>query len=305
MRAYFAQRPLKKTGLNHLAAFCLIALMALSGLSCHKQQPNIVLIDKVLVDDTLSGQGLDISKDDLRQAFEQSLKDGRLRLKPGAPYVLRVSAMTGRMPPEPGGFPVLVVKGQLRARKSAHKDSFTATVQERADSVSDSAGALLEKASPDLCARLATLHQISLMQTSELIKALGDKRQWYRLQALSSLARRRDPQSFDALLPLLNDADEAIALRAVGALVSLGDPRAVKALTDLTRQRGSAFVRQIVYAVATIGGREAEAYLFTVAAGHPDAGVRQAAQAAQKLMRSTKANASSAQPGAAGQDRPK
>lgn len=284
----------------------LLSLLVFMPLACRKKTPQVQInVDKILVDDTLSAEGLKISKDDVRQGLKDSLKTGALHFKPGGPYLLRVSAMTGRMPPEPGGFPVLVLKGQLKARQSGRADSFSATIQERADSAAETAGALLEKASADLCERLAILFDLSRQNTDVLIQALKDKRQWYRLQALNTLAKAKDPKSFAAILPLLNDPDEVIALRAVGALVSLGDPRAVKALTELTRQRGPAFVRQVVYAVAAIGGREAEAYLFTLATGHSDASVREAAQAAQKLIKAstgTKAAQGAAHAGAVGQE---
>ena len=268
----------------------LLILSAFLSLSCTQSAQLKMGVDKILVDDTLSDPdlGLKIGKEDVRQALQEILKKGPLRLKKGGPYVLRVSAMTGRMPPEPGGYPVMILEGQLRARQPGQKDSFSATIQLRADSVDESAGALLEEASEDLYRRFIILGKLVQSNQEDLIKALQDKRPWYRLQALNSLAKRKDSKSYEAVLPLLKDKDEAIALRAVGVLVGLGDPRAVTALTDLTRQRGPAFVRQIVYAVAAIGGPEAEAYLFTIATGHPDAAVRQVAQAAQKLLKSTK-----------------
>ncbi len=268
--------------------FALLGLLALSAFSCprggDKNVPALT-IDKVLVDDVLSGEGLKIDKAAVRQAFADSVKkNSGIRQQSGGAYLLHISAMTGRMPPEPGGLPVLVLKAQLKTRAPG-RQQFAATIQQRADSPAESADAMLEAAGEALCDRLVSLNVLAHRDVKGLIGALKDKRHWYRLQALNSLAGRKDPQIYQALLPLLNDPDEAVALRAVGVLVGLGDKRAVKDLTDLTHQRSAAFVRQIIYAVAAIGGREAEAYLFTVASGHPDAELRQAAQAAQKLLK--------------------
>jgi len=85
-----------------------------------------------------------------------------------------------------------------------------------------------------------------------------------------------------------------LVLRIVGALVQIGDPRAVSPLVDLTKRKHPLFINQIVFAVAQIGGQEAEAYLDTLAQGHPSDQVRQAAkEALQELLSKKSATAKS------------
>jgi HEAT repeat protein len=71
----------------------------------------------------------------------------------------------------------------------------------------------------------------------------------------------------------------------VGALAQIGDPRAVGPLIELSRRREGPFVAQMVRAVGDIGGSEAEAYLETIASGHPDPVVAQAAREALRDAR--------------------
>lgn len=80
-----------------------------------------------------------------------------------------------------------------------------------------------------------------------------------------------------------------VGLRAVGGLVALGDPNAVLPLIDLAQRRPPVLVRQLVYAIGALGGRHAEGYLVTVASGHPDRQVREAARrAVAELAASTR-----------------
>ncbi len=98
--------------------------------------------------------------------------------------------------------------------------------------------------------------------------------------AVGVLADRKNPAAVPGLLTRLQDPDPRVADRAVGALAQLRDPRAVGPLIELSRRREGPFVAQMVRAVGDIGGPEAEAYLETMASGHPDPRVREAARAA-------------------------
>ncbi len=96
---------------------------------------------------------------------------------------------------------------------------------------------------------------------------------------LAGARRMRD------LVPVLCDRlqqepESDLVLRTVGALVQIGDSRAVGPLVDLTKRKHPIFINQIVFAVAQIGGQEAEAYLDTLAQGHPSDQVRSAAREA-------------------------
>lgn len=69
-------------------------------------------------------------------------------------------------------------------------------------------------------------------------------------------------------------------LRVVGALVPIADVAAARALVASARGQPPAYVSALVFALSRVGGREAEAYLFTVASGHPDERLRASARAA-------------------------
>ena len=104
----------------------------------------------------------------------------------------------------------------------------------------------------------------------------GDPR--LRDLAVRVLSDRKNAAAVPALVARLQDPDPAVASRAVGALALIGDPRAVGPLIELSRRREGPFVVQMVRAVGDIGGAEAEAYLETLAAGHPDPQVAAAAR---------------------------
>jgi hypothetical protein len=103
--------------------------------------------------------------------------------------------------------------------------------------------------------------------------------------AVGVLADRKNPAAVPALVARLQDPDPAIADRAVGALAQIGDPRAVGPIIELSRRREGPFVAQMVRMVGDIGGPEAEAYLETMAAGHPDPAVVTAAREAMRDAR--------------------
>jgi hypothetical protein len=91
---------------------------------------------------------------------------------------------------------------------------------------------------------------------------------------------------------LQEEPESDLVLRIVGALVQIGDNRAVSPLVELTKRKHPIFINQIVFAVAQIGGQEAEAYLDTLAQGHPSDQVRQAArEALQELLGKKSASA--------------
>jgi hypothetical protein len=110
--------------------------------------------------------------------------------------------------------------------------------------------------------------------------------------AVGVLADRKNVAAVPALLTRLQDPDPEIADRAVGALAQIGDPRAVGPIIELSRRREGPFVAQMVRVVGDIGGAEAEAYLETMAAGHPDPAVVSAAREALRDARRRRADGS-------------
>lgn len=119
----------------------------------------------------------------------------------------------------------------------------------------------------------------------ELLQDLeaGDAR--IRDHAVRVLADRKNPAAVPALIARLQDPDVEVVERSVGALAQLRDPRAVEPLIELSQKREAATVAQLARIIGDIGGREAEAYLVTLASGHPEPSVRQAAEVALAEMR--------------------
>jgi HEAT repeat protein len=110
-----------------------------------------------------------------------------------------------------------------------------------------------------------------------LVADLGSADPLARDHAVRVLAERRNPAAVEPLLAKLEDPDPDVADRALGALAEIGDARAVPAIIDAAHRRGSRSLGSWVRIVGDLGGPEARAWLETVAAGHPDPGVRAAA----------------------------
>lgn len=117
---------------------------------------------------------------------------------------------------------------------------------------------------------------------AEVLRQLqeGDRRA--KSRALEAVRDRKLRGGADALIKILGDDEEEpeLVMKAIGALVALKETRAVGPMIDSARRRPSIYLGQIIFGVAEIGGKEAEAYLFTVASGHPDPEMRSSAERA-------------------------
>ena len=124
--------------------------------------------------------------------------------------------------------------------------------------------------------------QLSRASPEEVVRALGSEDERVRARAAMIAGTRRIHEALPGLMARVRDESEVeqVVLRSIGALVAIGDPEAAHALIDAGRRKSSAYVAQIVFALGELGGREAEAYLFTVASGHPDPALRDAARQA-------------------------
>ena len=121
--------------------------------------------------------------------------------------------------------------------------------------------------------------------TEALLPGLGASQRAVRAFAIARLGELRTPEAVVPLCKLLTDEeDEGLVLRAIGSLVAIGDTRAVEPLIELTRRREAPFVLQVVFAVGAIGGRTAEAFLVTLASGHPSKQVQRGAKDALREM---------------------
>jgi HEAT repeat protein len=61
----------------------------------------------------------------------------------------------------------------------------------------------------------------------------------------------------------------------------------------MSQTRDPQFVIALVDVVSQLGGKDAEAFLFTLASGHPDEAVRRSAQEADARLKSRQAGADS------------
>lgn len=125
---------------------------------------------------------------------------------------------------------------------------------------------------------------VELEQVSDqvLLAALGDPDPKRRARAVSRVEERKLKDAVGPLSDLVRDEtqERVVVLRAIGALVAIGDPAAVGALIDAGRRRPPAYLTQIVFAVGALGGKEGQAWLLTLASGHADEGIRNAAKQA-------------------------
>jgi len=164
--------------------------------------------------------------------------------------------------------PAADVEGQAAAFKRA----FTASLEQ--------AAARLTRAAVASRASVERLHQ-----------DLGSPDAGVREAAADVLVDRKDPKAIPVVVAELESPDENVMMKAVGELVELRAKQAVPKLIDLAQTRdprlGSDphFQMQIIYALGSIGGEEAEAYLYTIASGHPDEMVRNAARQASSELR--------------------
>jgi HEAT repeat protein len=129
--------------------------------------------------------------------------------------------------------------------------------------------------------------QLAALEKSDsaLVRDLSAKDPRVREFAVRVLSARKNPAVQRALLERLESSDPDVVRRAIGALVELKNPGAVPALIDLAKGKAPGFIREIVFALGEIGGEEAEAYLYTVAQGHDQPAVRDAAQKALDDLR--------------------
>jgi hypothetical protein len=122
-----------------------------------------------------------------------------------------------------------------------------------------------------------------------LVADLSAKDPRVREEAVRVLGERKSRQAVPALIDRLGKEDARVVLRIVAALAQIGDERAVPALIDLGHESDPATSLSLVRFIADIGGAEAEGYLLTLASGHPDPRVRDAArEALDELARRAK-----------------
>ncbi len=120
--------------------------------------------------------------------------------------------------------------------------------------------------------------QARQLDAEQIERRLKDERAEDRLYVLRSLRGRKMPELVPVVIGMLKDPDDDVVLEAVGVLVDQHDERAVLPLIRMSQTRDPVFQLQIITAMAELGGDVARGYLFTVAAGHGSAEVRQRAK---------------------------
>ncbi len=144
----------------------------------------------------------------------------------------------------------------------------------------DASRRALSKALEEAIARLHFRLLAAKRNDRELLADLAANDGRIRDAAIRELAERKNPGAADALIERLASDDVDEVREAIGMLVELRETRAVPAIIDVARARHPSFVREVIFALSAIGGDEAEAYLYTVAQGHDQPAVREAAQEA-------------------------
>jgi hypothetical protein len=144
----------------------------------------------------------------------------------------------------------------------------------------------LQEAASAAAKELAIERKLMRKPKNDLVQALQSPSRRVRDFAVRLAGARKMKELVPVLSARLADEPESeLVLRIVGSLVQIGDVRAVSPLVELTKRKHPIFINQIVFAVAQIGGHEAEAYLDTLAQGHPSDQVRNAARdALQELL---------------------
>lgn len=157
--------------------------------------------------------------------------------------------------------------------------------------------AALRLALSDAVRALCALADAEAAPDATLVASLGDPDRVRREFALRVLVERKAQAAIEPLLGRLSDPNADEVLRAASALAAIGDERVAPALIDAASRRDGAFVARIATALGDLGGSEAEAYLFTAAGGHPDAGVRTAAADALATLRDNRRRQAAASQG--------
>jgi len=277
-----------------------LAVLALAGSAACRQAPRACYVTGVSVTEGLDPaalRSLGIDRDDLRHAASAALgRAAGFRVPPAEPGKgarlcrATVALVDARASSRPGGGPEVeaLVGLDVAPGEDAEGVRELARYAEPVRAGEDPRAALL-RAIEGAVGRAADVLALAFAEgdkpEAEVVRDLGSSDPRMRDLAVRVLAERRSPAAVPALLTRLSDADPEVVERAVGALAQIRDPRAVGPLIDLTHRREGPFVTQLVFIIGDIGGPEAEAYLETLAAGHPEPTVKQAARDALATLR--------------------
>ena len=113
------------------------------------------------------------------------------------------------------------------------------------------------------------------------------------MEAAAEAGERRLSEAVTKLVILTEHSDEVVALRSGAALGLIGQDEegVIRALARMTEGPNPERHLIAVHAMGDIGGPRAMRYLDTLAIGHPEEGIREAARAAAKRARQADRNA--------------
>ncbi|HVP66190.1 MAG TPA: HEAT repeat domain-containing protein [Anaeromyxobacteraceae bacterium] len=271
------------------------ALVALAVAGACRPSPKACYVTAVSVAGEGAADVRGLERDDLRRAaFAAFAGAPGFSVPPAEPGSgvprcrATIALLDARLPVEPAGR-VEVVLG-LRVARGDEGEDYQETVRYgEAVRPGEDLGSALRRAVDGAAGRAVAALGLALGEaakpTPEVLRDLESSDARTRDLAVRVLAERRNPAAVPGLVRRLSDPDPDVVERAVGALAQIRDPRAVGPLIGLTQRREGDFVTQLVLIIGDIGGPEAEAYLGTLAEGHPDPAVKKAARDSLATLR--------------------
>lgn len=261
----------------------LLLCLLLLACAC-APRPQKIIVGRIIIDAPRAFDDQHTAREDLRKRIAAQLQEASsLTLASGeqeATHLLQVVLSEPIALPEGGSGRVVAV----RLRPTAEHGVEFATshrTPERGD-----LGATALEGFTAAWKVMEQIRRLDVAKDSALIAALGDGDSRVREFAIRRVGERKLRDAVDPLCKNLeSEPDPNLTLRSIGALMAIGDARAVDPLIAASHQKDTAFVMQVVFAVGALGGRTAEAYLVTVASGHPDEEVRRSADDALKDLR--------------------
>ena len=250
-------------------------------------QPKKVVVGRIIIDGPRALDAQHASRENLRKSIGEKLEeDGTVRLAleaRDATHILQVVLSESIALPEGGTGRVV----EVRLRPTGEGVAEFAASQRATDHTDLGTTALEGFAAA--WATLEKLRRLDVAKDTVLIAALTDPDPRVREFAIRRVGDRRLRDAVDPLCKgLETEPEPTLVLRTIGALMAIGDPRAVEPLIAVSLQKDPAFVMQVVFAVGAIGGRTAQAYLVTLASGHPDEEIRRSADDALKELKRRK-----------------
>ncbi len=257
-----------------LALGCALGLFAAGALACLRGGDGLE-VGRL----TVSGPGLGAGDADVvARALRQGPPPGVRFVDDGAPVQLVVS---GRA--DDGVLRIVVGAEQTtKAGDGGARRRLRASGARPMPEGPDAVVPAVIEAAREALGALEAVRAVDALDRRALVARLGGP-EGPALEA--AVDRVRDEAIVEARAALLarlgrEDLELDRRLRVVGAVVPIADVAVARALVASARGQPPAYVSALVFALSRVGGREAEAYLFTVASGHPDERLRASAREA-------------------------